>query len=459
MSATESASQSENKVSIQDAGPCRKKISIEVPAGVVDSTIEESYASVAHEAALPGFRKGRAPKRLIEKRFGGYVRDQARGRLLAQAYQDAVESNGLKVLGQPPASAFENVEVEPGKPLTAEFEVEVMPEFELPELKGIKVLKPDSSLPEGMVDQEIHKICVNEGTLEDRDAPETGDYLMGKAVMTDSDGTEHYNIDGAVVQIPAADSDGSGMILGVLVADFAKQIGLPKSGDEVTVKVKGPENHEVEAIRGKDLTVTYAVANVYKIIPAPVADIVAKFGLASDEQLREMVTSRLQQRADVQQQSVMRQQIAKHLADKTEIELPEGLTSQQAARNLERRRMELMYRGVDQREIETHMAELRAASAKNAVRELKQLFILNKAAEQLDVKVDEQELNAAIYRIAMEQGQRPDAVRDALIKNGQIQTLFQQVREHKTMDAILADAQVEEVTADEFNKRMKEAAS
>ncbi len=446
---------SDTKVSIHDAGPCLKKISIEIPSSLVDGMIDESYATVAHEAALPGFRRGRAPKRLIEKRFGGYVRDQARGRLISQAYQDAVESHNLKVLSQPPASAFEHVEVEAGKPLKVDLEVEVMPEFDLPALKGIQVLKPDATLPEGLVDSEIKKICVNEGTLEDRDTPEPGDYLMGKGIMTDSAGTEHYNIDGAVVQIPAADSDGSGMILGVLVADFAKQIGLPKPGDTVTVKVKGPENHEVEAIRGKDLSVSYAVANVYKIIPAPLADIVAKFGLTGEEQLREMVTARLQQRAEVQQQVVMRQQIVKHLADSAKFDLPARMTSQQAARNLERRRMELMYRGVDPREIETHMAELRAASADSAVRELKQFFIINKAAEQLDVKVEEQELNAAIYRIALEQGQRPEAVRDALIKNGQVQTLFMQVREHKTLDAILADAQIEEVSGEEFNKRMK----
>ncbi len=446
---------SSTQVSVHDAGPCLKKISIEIPSSLVDGMIDESYSTVAHEASLPGFRKGRAPKRLIEKRFGGYVREQARGRLISQAYQDAVESHNLKVLAQPPASAFENVEVEAGKPLKVDLEVEVMPEFDLPALKGIKILKPDSTLPSGLVDSEIKKICVNEGTLEDRDTPEAGDYLMGKGVMTDADGTEHYNIDGAVVQIPAADSDGSGMILGVLVADFAKQIGLPKAGDTVTVKVKGPENHEVEAIRGKDLSVSYAVANVYKIIPAPLADIVAKFGLTGEDQLREMVTARLNQRSEVQQQSVMRQQIVKHLADASKFDLPTRMTSQQAARNLERRRMELTYRGVDPREIETHIAELRAASAESAVRELKQFFIINKAAEQLDVKVDEQELNAAIYRIAMEQGQRPDAVRDALIKNGQVQTLYMQVREHKTLDAILADAEIEEVSGDEFNKRMK----
>jgi len=449
---------SDNIIKIEDVGPCRKRIAIEVPADVVDGTIQDSFDTVVHEAQLPGFRKGRVPKRLIEKRFGGAVTDEARSRLITQAYQDAVESNGLKVLGQPPASAFEGVEVEKGKSMNLEVEVEVMPEFELPELKGVKVLKPDSAIPDGLLDDEVQKICVNEGTLEDRDEPEAGDYVMGVAVMTDKEGTEHYNIDGAVVQIPESDSDGAGMVLGVMVADFGKQFGKPKAEDEVTVKVKGPENHEVEAIRGKDLTVSFKVVNVYKIIPAPVADIVAKFGLASEEQLREMVSQRLGQRAEVQQQTVMRQQALKFLADHTEFDMPAGLTSQQAARTLERRRLDLMYRGVDPMEVEKNMAELRSSSNEAAVRELKNFFLLNKAGEQMDVQVDEGELNAQIVRIAMEQGQQPAAVREAMIKNGQIQNLFQQVREHKTLDAILADAEIEEVSADDFNTRMKDLA-
>ena len=94
-----------NQVKIEDVGPCRKRIAIQIPAESVNETIEESFDTISHEAALPGFRKGRAPKRLIEKRFSGYVRDEARSRLISRAYQDAVESNGLKILGQPPPSS------------------------------------------------------------------------------------------------------------------------------------------------------------------------------------------------------------------------------------------------------------------------------------------------------------------------------------------------------------------
>ena len=442
-----------NTVKIEDVGPCRKRISIDIPAETVDGQIEMAFTSVAHEANIPGFRKGHAPRRLIEKRFGSYVKEETKSNLISHAYQEAVRDNELKVLSQPPSEAMETVEVEAGQPVHFEVEVEVMPEFELPELKGIKVLKPDTSLPKDLVDDEIKKIAINEGSLDEREDSEKGDYLTGNAVMTDADGTEHYNIEGAVVQIP---EDGKeGMILGVIVPDFSKQIGTPKEGDKLTIKLTGPENHEVEALRGKDLTIAYEVVKVYRIVPAVMTDLVAKYGFNDEEQLREMVTAQLTQRAESQQQAVMRQQITKHLADAIDFELPEGLTAQQAARNLERRRMEMMYRGVDPTEIEQHMAELRSSSAENATSELKQFFILNKAADTLEVTVEEPEVNAQIVRLATQQGKRPEQVRDELIKSGQAQTLLQQIREHKTVDAILADAEIEEISADDFNKKME----
>lgn len=444
-----------NTVKIEEVGPCRKKISIDVPAAKVDEAMENAFTAVSHEAAIPGFRKGRAPRRLVEKRFGSYVKDETRSRLCASAYQEAVESNELKVLGHPPAEYFEDIEVEAGNPVHIEIEVEVMPEFDLPDLKGIEVLKPEAALPEGMVDDEIKKIAINEGDLDEQEKSAKGNYLTGKAVMVDDEGTEHYNIDGAVVQIPEEGDEG--MILGVIVPDFTKQVGTPKEGDTVTVKVTGPENHEVEALRGKALTVTFEITKIYAIVPAPLSDIVTKYGLTSEEQLKEMVTSRLDQRAAAQQKSVMRQQVVKFLADSVEFDLPAGLTAQQAARSLERQRMELMYKGVDPTEIEQNMAQLRSASAARATAELKQFFMINKAAESLEVQVEEAEINSAIVQMAMQQGKRPEQLRDELIKSGQAQTLVQQVREHKTVDKILEDAKIEEVTADEFNKKFNNA--
>jgi trigger factor len=445
-------------VTVEDAGPSLKKLTIEVPAEVVDEKLSGSVETIMVEAELPGFRKGRAPRRLIEKKFGGMIQSEAKKQLVATAYTEAVEQHKLKVIGEPRSDELEAAELVAGSALSFTVEVEVQPEFDLPDLEGIEILKPAAEVDDEAVTAEIEKIRINEGDLEERDSSEPGDYITGHGIMNGPDGEEFYNIEGAVVRVPTDEDEGKGMILGVLVEDFAKQLGSPKAGDKVTVTATGPEHHEREELRGKKLTTTFEVSRIDRIIPAELADVVARTGFESEEQLRDAVKTRLSQRAIVQQQTAMRQQVAKALIEGTTMDLPQRLTAGQAERVLERRRMELMYRGVDPSEIETHMAELRAASAEVAQNELKLFFILNEAGEKLDVRVDEAEINGRIAQMAAEQGQRPEQLRRELIESRRITQVFQQLREHKTMDAVLAKAKVEEVSAEEYAKRIGDGA-
>ncbi|MCC6283675.1 MAG: trigger factor [Phycisphaerales bacterium] len=445
------AAERPNTVRVEDAGPSRKKLFIEVPAETVSEKLGESLETMAVEAQLPGFRKGKAPRQLIEKRFGKELQREAKNAIVASAYQKAVEDLKLKVVGDPVAEQLADIELRMGEPLNLEIDIEVVPEFELPGLDGIAVKKPTFDVTDAMVSDELRKICINEGDLEERETVEAGDYLTGHGVMTGADGKEFYNINGAVVQCPTPDKNGKGMILGVAVDDFASQLGRPTPGQTATIRVKGPEQHEVEAIRGQDLTITFKVERVDRIIPAAEDDIVGRYGYENIDQLKETIRTRLTQRAIIQQQVAMRQQISKHLIDNTKFDLPERLSDRQAARSLDRRRMELMYRGVPATEIEHHMAELRAASAENARRELKMFFILHAVAEQLDIRVTDAEINGRIAQMAMEQNIRPEKLRQDIINSGRVGSIYQQIREHKAMDAILAKANVTEVTADEYN--------
>ncbi len=170
------------------------------------------------------------------------------------------------------------------------------------------------------------------------------------------------------------------------------------------------------------------------------------------DQVKDAVRQRIDQRMQVEQQSAMRSQVAKHLMDHVEIDLPQRLTASQASRNLERTRMELLYRGVDQQKIEERIADLRASSAASAARELKLFFVLDRAGEKLDVKVTDAELNGRIAQIAISRGERPEKLRQDLINRNQIGTVYQQVREHKVMDAILAKAKVSDIDVESYNK-------
>lgn len=441
---------------IEEIGPSRKKLTITIPADEVSSQLETSMSALVSEAALPGFRPGRAPRRLVEKRFGSAVKGEAKNQLIASAYSQAIAEHKLTVLGDPEGNEeLAKLELEPGKAVTFTVEVEVAPEFELPSLDGIEVLKPIIEPTQAQVDDYIAKLAVNEGSLQAVERAEPEDYCIGTGVMKIKGGDEVMRIPGAVIQVPPKEKDGKGAILGVLVEDFAKQVGTPAPGETVTVTTTGPESHENEAIRGKALEITFEVEQCQRIIPATTEELVARFGLEGEQMLRESVMLRLNQRALMEQQAAMRQQIAQKLLDAVGMALPEKLSARQAERNLARQRMELLYRGMGEQQIEERIAELRAASGQQAARELKLFFVLAKAAEQMEIGVTEQEVLGRIAQIAAERGERPDKLRKALMKNNQIHMIAQQIREHKTMDSLLSKAKITEIPLEEFNAKMR----
>ncbi len=440
--------------------PSRKKLTITIPAETVNEQLETSMQMLMSEATLPGFRAGRVPRRLVEKRFGTAVQDEAKNQLVANAFSQAIEEHKITVLGEPEGNEeLAKLELASGKPVTFSVEVEVAPEFELPTLDGLEVLKPIIEPSQEQVDEYIKRLAINEGSLEPRETAEAGDYCIGTGVMREKGSEEEMmRIPGAVIQVPTTEKEGKGAILGVIVDDFTKQIGTPKSGDVLKVKCKGPESHENEAVRGKDLDIEFQVDQCQRIIAAKTAELVAKYGMDSEQTLRESVMLRLNQRVLVEQQSAMRLQVAQKLLAAVDLALPEKLSTRQAERNLARQRMELLYRGVDEQQIEERLAELRTASGEMASRELKLFFILAKAAEQLEIGVTEEEVLGRIAQMAAERGERPDKLRKALMKNNQVHMIAQQIREHKTMDSLLSKAKVTELPAEDFNAKMREAA-
>ncbi len=448
-------------VKVEDLGSCRKKLSFVLPRAHVAEQLESQMAALMTQAAIPGFRPGRVPRRLIEKQFGASVRRECLNQLVSSSYSQALEQHKLQVLAEPEGNEeLAKLELDPTKDLRFHLEVEVAPEFELPDVDGIEVRKPVITVKEEQVTEQIERLRTNEGSLETQEKASPGDYCIGRGTMREAGSKESdkplLDLEGAVVQIPAKDKDGKGAILGVLVDDFAKQAGLPKPGDTLTIKCKGPDVHERVDVRGKNLVITFKVERVERIIPAKVEDILARMGLTDEGQMREQVRARLEQRAAVEQQAAMRQQVAKKLLELVKVDMPKNVSARQAERSLARARMEMAYRGMEPAEIENRVAELRSGTMEQAVAELKLFFIMMKAAQKFNVQVTEDEVNGRIYQIAMERRVRPDKLRTELIQTNQIGMVVQQVREHKAMDAVLARAKVTEIPLEDFNKMVNE---
>src|SRR5689334_20981165 len=128
----------EYPVRIEDAGPATKKVSVEIPPDRIKTKLEEQFKELRQQAAIPGFRPGHAPQKLVEKRFSADVREQVRRSLISESYEQAVEKNSLQVIGEPDFDNPDEIKLPEDGPLTYSFQVEVQPNIALPDLANLK---------------------------------------------------------------------------------------------------------------------------------------------------------------------------------------------------------------------------------------------------------------------------------------------------------------------------------
>src|SRR3954451_7795899 len=158
-------------VKVEDLGPATKKVSVEIPEDRIKQKLEEQFKELRSQAAIPGFRVGHAPRKLIEKRFAADIKDQVRRSLVSESYEQALEKNNLSVLGEPEFENADAIQLPDSGALNFSFTIEVQPEFTIPELKGFKVKKPRIDVKEENVEQAMQNLREQQGALmpvEDR---------------------------------------------------------------------------------------------------------------------------------------------------------------------------------------------------------------------------------------------------------------------------------------------------
>ena len=452
----------EPKVDITDHGPCSKSLTITIPADTVDERLEVSLGTVAAEANLPGFRKGKIPRRIVERRFGDAIRQEAQGQLMSDAYTKAVESNELQIIGEPTfEQTDEPIRMESGKELTFTVQVEVVPKFELPDLEGVPVVKPIMEIGDEHVNSELERTRYRLGTPEKIQGPfEHLDRMLGHVEIRLNGSDEiFFENDQAVSVVPGKDDEGRGQFLGLMIEGLDKILMGHKVGETLEFETTGPESHEREELRNAKIAIKYDVQDAERVTPLELSDLVTRLGLDSEEGLREQVRMSLEHRRDGEQRSAEREQVYEWLLDQIQFESPPKMAEAQVARFIESQRMELASRGMEDDEIETQLAKIRDAGEETTRNRIRLHFILARISSHFEISVNEQEINGRIAEIAMSQGMRPDQVRAELAKNNRINEIANQIREHKAADRIVDTAKVTEMPAEEWNKLVDEKAA
>jgi FKBP-type peptidyl-prolyl cis-trans isomerase (trigger factor) len=186
-------------------------------------------------------------------------------------------------------------------------------------------------------------------------------------------------------------------------------------------------------------------------VPLDEDAMIQNFGLESGEMLREQVKLALERRRDQDQAMVLRKQAIAAVSDLVEMEIPEKTSANQAERDLQRLRTDLQSSGrLSEDEIEAKVAQARSGSDEESIRRLKSFFILSKLAEHFHVTVSEGEVNTKIAELAMQNGVRPDEMRNNLAKQGQLPQIQSVVREDKAADQLVAACTVTDMPAEEW---------
>jgi trigger factor len=443
------------QITITESAPCTKQIALTVPAAAVDARLERALSAVIADSAFPGFRKGKAPRALVEKRVGSALVNETRDRMISEAYSKAVEDHKLRPISDPrPVEGQEMPELVRGKAFTFAVEIEVAPEFAIPEFTTFDVKKPTIEVTPEHIDGEILRQSYRWGTPERIEGPFVNlDRMLGKAVVTvDGKDGVYFETDKALCVVPALEDEGKGALLGIIVEKLDVALMGKKVGDTITVSAVGSESHEREELRGKTISIAYSIQEAERITPRAGKELAEMFGVETEELFKEQVKDALEQRRDGEQRAAMREQVAEILIEKVDIVLPAKLSETQMSRTIEQQRMELVSRGLDENAVEKRLAETRGRSETVSKNRIKLFFIMSRLQEHFGVNITEQELNGRIASMAAQQNVRPEQMRQQIEKSGRMNDVIAVIRDAKVSDRILAQAKISDIDAVEWNK-------
>ena len=437
-----------NVVTISDAGVCKKKIEIEIPESKVREFMDKKYQDLRKEAVVPGFRKGRAPLRLLEKRFGTDVTKQSKLELIIGAADEAIKDSKLDTLGDPEVD-HEKIELPVSGPMKFAFEVEIRPEFELPELDGIEVEKPKIETTDETVEGELTMLRRRAGVWSPQEkAVELDDQILANVILVTEGEAAQDKRDNVEIYVRK-----TSFVAGIPVEDLDQLLKGAKHGDTRKTTVEVPATFFNEAYRGKKVDVEITVKEVKVLELAEVnEEFLQRYGASDAADLKNMIREQMGHQAEQQARSAMSEQVFAYLRDKVEFELPEALVASQSLSILQRQYSNLLMRGLSREQVDEQMDQLKASSEEQAQEMLKMFFIMDKIATKLDVSVSEEEINSHIAYVAATRGRRPEKMREELARDGSLSQFVMQIREQKCVEKILEKAKISDVEPEKMKK-------
>lgn len=429
------------EVAVTDVSQSKKDLSIEVAADEVKAEFDKTYEAYARHVKVPGFRPGRVPRGVVKQRFGKEVKDEVIGRLLPHALEHAIVDNQLRVIGEP---AITDYSVNEGEPLKFKVSVEVLPEFELKDYKGLKAEKRVARVTDEDVDRVIEQWREDAAEfvpVEDRPSQD-GDFVSVNLVGKYIEPQEEEELTSEDVQIEIGAE--------AVQLEFSDNLRGVKAGDVREFRVSYPEDFTSKGLAGKTLDFTVTVVAVRrKELPELDDDFAQEAGeYESVQKMRDDIRANLQKNAEQRAEGGVRDDLLRQIIGDYDFEVPSSLVEQQAAERTRELAYYLLRSGMASQSVNEINWEERMNEARTqAVRDIRTALVVGRISEAEGIEIAPEEAEAEIERMAEATEEPVEQLKDRLTKNNALSSIENRLRYQKALDAVVnhAEITVEEV--------------
>lgn len=432
------------KVIVEQVGPCRKALRIEVPAEQVSAEYKSVIKEIASHARIPGFRQGKAPAPVVEKQFSKDALEETRERLVPKAYQEALKQEALKPVSVVDVS---DVQIDKQLPLSFKVTVDLVPEFTLPSYKGISI----TSKKVEVKDEDVEQILTN---MRDRSAhfePVTGRPARKEDVVEiDYNGV----CNGRPMNEIAPDRPelAQGKDFWVLLSDnmpeflpgVKSQVEGMEIGQTREITITFPDNYRAKSAAGKTAIYTVTAKGIRERKSPELTDDFAKtMGADSVEALRKTIRENLLATGETTEKGRQKDDLVKWLIENTNLaDLPQSLVEEEARHIIQDVVQENVRRGINKDEIESHREDIFSRAAQSAADRVKVNYILSRIADDEKVTVTEADVNQRIAEMAQRYGTDVERMRAELVKRDTLDGLRRSLRLDKAVEVIHAAAKI-----------------
>jgi len=429
-------------IEIQDVSVSRKTLVVTLDKSEVEAVYRSVVAEVAKVASLPGFRAGKVPVAVVEKRFAKEIEGEFKSKVVNKAYEDGLEQSKLQVFGL--VDLKEGV-IEKGLSAAVTLTVDLRPEFKLPEYKGLQTEVAPVDVTDAEVDAAI------EGMRAER-----ADFKVVERASQKADYVKLY-YEGKIGDKPVAELVPDRAIFGKapqtweevegnegLIPGLGKEIAGLSKGDKKDVKVSFPADFHVTELAGKEAVYAVEVLEVReKVLPELNEAFLKGMQVESVDALKTRTLEHLKYRKEMDNRGAQRQQITEKLSAGVDFEVPQSLIESETQSILRRFMEENLRRGVPQDAFEKNKEQLFEDARKAAARNAKVQLVLARIAAEEKIELKDVDYDRFIRMESMRSGERPEKLVKELGKDrSRLRAMQQQMLLDKALDFVVSQATV-----------------